>query len=213
MRDAQPQTLADADAERHLHTLLHSEASGGSEGDVAALRAAYHLGRTAAPKRWVPRLLDELEAAAGREDVSAELWLSNALAAFGAAAGREVRRRAEGDELSPHYRTLLLDVLMDLGGSPNRSADLDLFARCLSSEHPWLRYAGLVGLEQAGSSAASHAEAIVPVVLGDEKPFVTFTAISALFYSVRLHSSSLCHPLLYRLVFPGSRAARVRGRA
>ena len=49
--------------------------------------------------------------------MSAELWLSSAVAAFGAAAaGREVRRRAEGAGLSPHYRTLLLAVLMVLGG-------------------------------------------------------------------------------------------------
>ena len=46
-----------------------------------------------------------------------------------------------------------------------------------------MRYAGAVGLEQAGLSASEQNLAKLSPLLHDERPLVAFTALSALFYT------------------------------
>jgi hypothetical protein len=120
-------------------------------GEWSALRAAYRLGCSGDPL-LAARCMDELELAAARGDTRAEIWLSNAVVAFGSeVAGPELLRRAAQPQHSAHLRTLLLDTLMDCGaGSAHTKEALGLFAGSLLDEDKWVRYAGITGLEQAG---------------------------------------------------------------
>ena len=174
------------------------------------LRAAYRLGNSADPV-LASRCMDELEQAAAREDTHAEIWLSNAIVAFGSeVAGLELLRRAAEPHQSVHLRTLLLDTLMDCGTVPAHAEQaLELFAGCLLHDAEWVRYAGLTGLEQAGvlvrfawleydagvgallaemacplagASASKHTSTIA-AILHDQSPFIVFSALSALFYT------------------------------
>jgi len=165
----------------HWCCFIETQGFAPSEWDV--LRAAYRLGASG-DRALVSRCLDELELAARRADTAAEIWLSNAIVAFGAdTAGPELLRRAQREDSNAHLRVLLLDTLMDCGVEDALAADAQaVFARCLHDKEGWVRYAGLTGLEQLGLTASEHA-AVVASVLEDDRPFVAFTAISTLFYT------------------------------
>ena len=82
---------------------------------------------------------------------------------------------------------------MDCGAGDALAADVQVaFARCLRDEDGWVRYAGLVGLEQLGLAASEHAAVVAPV-LADDRPFVAFTAISTLFYTAGTRNSIARH--------------------
>ena len=99
-------------------------------------------------------------------DSAAVFRWANAVVAFGAeVAGPELLRRASRIDQPAHLRVLLLDTLMDCGAGKTRAADAQaLFASCLSDADGWVRYAGLVGLEQLGLSASQHNELVAPML-------------------------------------------------
>ena len=216
--------LTDAQTDRLIAKLLTGEGT-----SLELLRAACQLGAGAPTADGVAALLAALPCAVADDSPvvaspsqERQGWSTHfegfaivmAVSAFGHRAApallREIAAAAPGKR-----KAVLLDLLLDCGGSEAASDRIGCFVECLADAEPWVRHSAAQALELSASHAAEIfgarqlCSALAPL-LSDENEFLIWEAISALRYSSgtdRCLLRELCSRL-QPLVAPGSAFVR-----